>query len=300
MQKTIFISSTFQDLVPHRERVWQVLQNFDVKITGMETFGARKSTPLDTCLKELEESDIYIGVISMCYGSIDNLTGKSYTQLEYDKAKELGLDILIYLIDGRQGIIKTGQIDFGEKQLALNNFKKILMANHTVDFFIDENDLGQKINKRLENILPQTNEISDRPLTLPAKVIPMLIGNTSWRVFVGYLNGRPFEIFSGLIDDETGIMIPKNVNEGFLIKNNDEGYDRFDFQFLNKRGYKTTLEGINTTFDRQINLYDKILSNLFQNNVSKKRILETIKLFEVDNIEYTDWNEQMITILRMI
>jgi hypothetical protein len=135
MSKTIFISSTYRDLVPHREQIWKVLQNFEVKITGMEAFGARKSNPLDTCIEEINSSDIYLGVISMAYGSIDEITGKSYTQIEYEKAKELGLEILIFLIDESSGNVKTGHIDFGDKQLRLNSFKNILKKNHTVDFF---------------------------------------------------------------------------------------------------------------------------------------------------------------------
>lgn len=84
MRKSIFISSTYQDLQLHRHQIWNVLQNFEVDIVGMENFGARKSKPLDTCINEISECDIYIGIISMCYGSVDEETGKSYTQLEYD------------------------------------------------------------------------------------------------------------------------------------------------------------------------------------------------------------------------
>lgn len=59
MRKTIFISSTYRDLIEHRKQVWNTLQNFEFDVTGMEEFGARKSTPLETCLKELDSSDIY-------------------------------------------------------------------------------------------------------------------------------------------------------------------------------------------------------------------------------------------------
>ena len=163
MKKTIFISSTFQDLQLHRNQIWKVLQDFDVNITGMEAFGARKSTPLETCIKEIDESDNYIGIISVCYGSIDEITGKSYTQLEYEKAKEKGLEILIYLIDERNGEIKTGNIDFGDKYLRLNSFKRILKSNHTVDFFINEIDLGQKLFRRLENLIPNPVQLTTIP-----------------------------------------------------------------------------------------------------------------------------------------
>jgi len=169
MKKTVFISSTFQDLQPHRNQIWKVLQDFDTNITGMEAFGARKSNPLETCLKEIEESDIYIGVISMCYGSIDEITGKSYTQLEYEKARDVGLEILIYLIDERNGEVKAGDVDFGDENLRLNGFKRILKSNHTVDFYLNEIDLGQKLFKRLEKLVPKPGQLTTRPKSLVGK-----------------------------------------------------------------------------------------------------------------------------------
>lgn len=107
MRKKIFISSTYVDLIPHRELIYQLLQTFDVELLGMEGFGARKTSPLETCIEELEACDIYIGVISLRYGSIDLISGKSYTQIEYEKAKELGKDICIYLLDESSGIVKA-------------------------------------------------------------------------------------------------------------------------------------------------------------------------------------------------
>lgn len=86
MRKTVFISSTYEDLKQHRAKIWDVLNKFDVNIRGMEQFGARKETPLNTCISEVEQSDIYIGIIAMRLGSIELNTEKSYTQLEYEKA----------------------------------------------------------------------------------------------------------------------------------------------------------------------------------------------------------------------
>jgi hypothetical protein len=79
MKKIVFISSTFEDLKEHRSRVWDLLQKYDINIRGMEKFGARTDSPLDTCLIECEQSDIYLGIIGMRLGSIDQKTGKSYT-----------------------------------------------------------------------------------------------------------------------------------------------------------------------------------------------------------------------------
>jgi len=299
MKKTIFLSSTFHDLQPHRNELWKVLQDFDINITGMEAFGARKSTPLQTCLKEIEKSDIYIGIISMCYGSVDEITGKSYTQLEYEKAKEKGLEILIYLVNERLGEVKTGNIDFGEKSLSLNSFKRILKSNHTVDFYINETDLGQKLFKRLEKIIPKPGQLITRPEILEAKVKRIELKGSHWCIFIGYLNGKPFEIFTGLADHEDGILLPRSVTSGWIVKSKDEsGATRYDFQYPNSRGYKTTIEGINFTFSLQLNTFDKIITSLLQSNVDFQIIIETIKQMEAEKMELKDWNKLIPEILQ--
>ncbi|TRX72578.1 DUF4062 domain-containing protein [Carboxylicivirga sp. M1479] len=297
MAKTVFISSTYRDLIPHRDVIWKVLQNFDVKITGMEAFGARRSNPLDTCFDEVKSSDIYIGIISMCYGSIDDLTGKSYTQLEYEKAKELGLEILIYLIDESQGVIKTGNIDFGDKSLRLNSFKNILKKNHTVDFFNNETDLGSKINNRLEKLLPTPGQLLTRPKSIEAKVNRIKLDNESWIIFIGYYNGRPFEVWSGMADDMDGILLPKSVDKGLLTQRDYNGVTDYDFTFQNQRGYKTTIEGISHMFDFQINTYDKVVSNLLRSDVHLSVITSTIQNLTIENKKHRSWNEKLIEIL---
>lgn len=302
MSKTVFISSTYRDLKEHRKQIWNVLQTFNINITGMEEFGARKSTPLQTCLEELERSDIYIGVISMCYGSVDSMTGKSYTQLEYDRAKELGLDILIYLIDENNGEIKTGSIDYGDKKLALDSFKRLLKANHTVDFFINEKDLGDKLSKRLKDLLPEDDSDLKRPKELEAKVYRVKLGDTDWIIFVGFLYGKPFEIFSALKDDEFGVIIPNSVENGILVQRMEDGVLNYDFSFPNKRGYKITIESINEYWDANIstyniNTYDRIISKLLQSNMKRKSLFATINEFDTIEPKYKDWNKKIIEIL---
>ncbi|WP_343330343.1 DUF4062 domain-containing protein [Polaribacter staleyi] len=297
MKKTVFISSTYRDLQPHRNQIWKVLQNFDINITGMEAFGARQSTPLETCIKELQASDIYIGIISLCYGSVDDITGKSYTQIEYEKAKEFGLEVLIYLIDERNGEIKTGNIDYGEKQLRLESFKKVLKKNHTIDFFNNEIELGQKIFNRLAKIIPQQGLTIERPKELYSKVFRINLGNEKWIVFISFLNGKAFEIFSGLADDEDGILIPRFVIDGKLILEEEDGIQQFSFQYVNKRGYKTTIVGINYLFDYQINTYDKLISKLLQSNVDLDIVISVINEMAMEHPEKMEWNKKIVQIL---
>ncbi len=119
----------------------------------MERFGARKSTPLETCLAEVEQSDIYIGIISYRLGSIERSTGKSYTQLEYEKALDLKKDILIYMPDEKSYKTTIKLVDIGDNNEKLQSFKSILKERHTIDTFNDENDLHDKLKRKFDDIL---------------------------------------------------------------------------------------------------------------------------------------------------
>ena len=297
MRKSIFISSTFQDLQPHRSQIWNVLQNFDVNVVGMENFGARKSKPLETCLTEITECQIYIGIISMCYGSIDEETGKSYTQIEYEKAKELGLEVLIYLVDERNGVIKTGHVDFGDKYLRLNSFKNILKKNHTVEFFINEIDLGQKIYRDLEKLTSKPKTTILRPEKLDAKTFLIKLEDDIWVILIGYFKGKPFEIFSVPYDDEFGIILPKNVDTGFLIRSITESGIRYDFQYLSMRGYKITFEGIDFFTEFQVGRYSSIISKLLQQNTNLDALVEIIQEMGFENKKYKNWKNEIIRLL---
>lgn len=150
MPSTVFVSSTFVDLQSHRKATWEALQAFDVNVRGMEQFGARTETPLQTCIAEVEQSDIYVGIIGFRLGSIEPTSGKSYTQLEYERALALSKYILVYLIDEQNAKIPRRSIDVGESLERLDVFKKILRERHTIDTFVDEADLVTKLSRDLQ------------------------------------------------------------------------------------------------------------------------------------------------------
>jgi len=157
-KRTVFISSTYEDLIPQRRKVWELLSEYHVNVRGMERFGARKETPLETCLAEVEQSDIYIGIIGFKLGSIEKKSSKSYTQIEYEKALDLNREIFIYLIDEKNSKISLSNIDFGEKHEKLQSFKSILKERHTIDTFLDENDLAEKLKRKFDDLLPKKNK----------------------------------------------------------------------------------------------------------------------------------------------
>lgn len=153
MKKTVFISSTFEDLKEHRKKVWDTLTKYEVNVRGMERFGARKEAPLQTCLAEVEQSDIFIGIISYRLGTIETTSSKSFTQLEYEKALELKREIFIYLIDDKNGKVAPTFVDFGENHEKLESFKSILKERHTIDTFTDETDLAEKLDRKFDELL---------------------------------------------------------------------------------------------------------------------------------------------------
>lgn len=125
MKKTVFISSTFRDLKECRRKVWDALEEYNVNIRGMEKFGARTQNSLRTSLAEVEASDIYLGIIAFRLGSIDKKSGKSITQIEYEKANELQKDIVIYILDEENSKSYIKDIDFDENHEKLKVFKSV-------------------------------------------------------------------------------------------------------------------------------------------------------------------------------
>ena len=123
MKKIVFISSTYADLSEERRSVWNLLEKFEVNVRGMEAFGARTSSPLETCLAEVDISDIYIGIIAFRLGSIEQNSGKSYTQLEYERAYEKKKEILIYLVDEENAKVFAKFIDKDEHRDKLEAFQ---------------------------------------------------------------------------------------------------------------------------------------------------------------------------------
>lgn len=129
----------------------------------MEQFGARKETPLETCITEVEQSDIYVGIIAFWLGSIEEGSGKSYTQLEYERAQSLSKETLIYLIDEENALIAKRFIDRGGNLEKLDAFKETLRDRHTVDTFVTEEDLIEKLRRDLKRHLSQNSPTVHEP-----------------------------------------------------------------------------------------------------------------------------------------
>lgn len=132
--------------------------------------------------------------------------------------------------------------------------------------------------------------VSTRPRELEADVVKFQNNKEKWIAFVGLLNGKPYEIFTGLADDEEGIVLPKNVIHGKIIKNvDDEGIKRYDFQFVNKRGFKTTVEGLSEKFDPEFWNYAKLISGVLRYGMPIDQVMKLVNSLELDSESINTW-----------
>lgn len=147
--------------------------------------------------------------------------------------------------------------------------------------------------------MEQFQVVEKRPEVLEADVVRFQNRKDKWVAFVGILNGRPYEIFTGLQDDEEGIMLPKSVNQGRIIKCvQPDGTKRYDFQFTNKRGYKITVEGLSEKFDSQYWNYAKLISGVLRYGMPVENVIKLISSLDLDQEELNTWKKGVLLALR--
>lgn len=122
-----------------------------------------------------------------------------------------------------------------------------------------------------------------RPATLKADVVRFQNNKDKWIAFIGLMDNRPYEIFTGLNDDEDGIILPRWVNEGVIIKNKEaDGTSRYDFQYKNQRGYKTTIEGLSHKFNPEYWNYAKLISGTLRHGMPIENVVDLINSLDLD------------------
>jgi Domain of unknown function (DUF4062) len=194
MHKVVFISSTYVDLAEYRREVWRVLEGFQVTPKGMEQFGAKSVTPLETCLAEVTQSDVYVGIIAFRLGSIETKSDKSFTQLEYEHAARLGKTILIYLADEEAARFRKADFDLDPINRArLDAFKGTLRENHTVDWFSTPEDLAEKIKTALKEHFQPVIERDENPASEFANTLALV---RRFRLLPGMVSGREVRLKS--------------------------------------------------------------------------------------------------------
>lgn len=150
----------------------------------------------------------------------------------------------------------------------------------------DEKDDKKKDDDCYE--LPQI--VTSRPTELEADVIKFQNNKEKWIAFIGLLNGRPYEIFTGINDEDDGIMIPKNVTSGKIIKAYDrDGRKHYDFQFQNRRGYKVTIEGLDSKFNPEYWNYAKLISGVLRYGMPIDQVIKLVSGLDLDNETINTW-----------
>lgn len=129
-----------------------------------------------------------------------------------------------------------------------------------------------------------------RPEELVCDVVRFQNNKEKWVALVGLLDGRPYEIFTGLQDEDDGIMLPKTVTKGKIIKRvNADGTKRYDFQFENRRGYKTTVEGISEKFNPEYWNYAKLISGVLRYRMPIENVVKLVSSMQMKGESIDNW-----------
>ena len=143
-------------------------------------------------------------------------------------------------------------------------------------------------SKKALQIHPDVIEV--RPQELECDVVRFQNNKEKWVAFVGLLHGYPYEIFTGLQDDEEGIVLPKTITKGKIIKKTDEnGKHRYDFQFENKRGYKTTVEGLSEKFNPEYWNYAKLISGVLRYRMPIDHVIKLVSSLQLKSESINTW-----------
>lgn len=194
-------------------------------------------------------------------------------------------------------MIDTENMTFEEARLALvDDLKSSLenLHNRFADQQVDWGKLQASLHKvvgdsvNVQNMQPDVVEV--RPRELECDVVRFQNNKEKWVALVGLLNGHPYEIFTGLQDDEEGIMLPKSVTKGKIVKTVlSEGAKRYDFQFVNKRGYKITVEGLSEKFNPEYWNYAKLISGVLRYRMPIKHVIKLVSQLQLTSESINTW-----------
>ena len=138
-----------------------------------------------------------------------------------------------------------------------------------------------------------------RPEILEADIVRFQNNKDKWIAFIGLIDDKPYEIFTGLADDEEGILLPRSVTHGHIIKSRDEqGISRYDFQYANSRGYKTTIEGLSYKFNPIFWNYAKLISSVLRHGMPIQKVVELVTSLQFDVESINTWKNGVARALK--
>lgn len=177
------------------------------------------------------------------------------------------------------------------------------LFNQTADNSEEGNDARTTLiaifNEILLDYRPEGIITETRPKVLECDVVRFQNKKDKWVAFVGLLDGYPYEIFTGVLDDEDGLMLPKSCISGNIIKNVDEeGNKRYDFQFTTKRGYKTTIEGLSEKFNKEYWNYAKLISGVLRYRMPLDHVVRLVGSLQLENENINTWTSGVAKVLK--
>lgn len=192
----------------------------------------------------------------------------------------------------------TENMNFEDASLAfIKDFRERLMAlrqnfpeQSHADWARLHEHLAKILNKDLDIMACHPEVVEVRPRELECDVVRFQNNKEKWVALVGLLNGHPYEIFTGLQDDEEGIMLPKSVTKGKIVKNVlQDGSKRYDFQFVNKRGYKITVEGLSEKFNPEYWNYAKLISGVLRYRMPIEHVIKLVSQLQLTSPNINTW-----------
>lgn len=193
----------------------------------------------------------------------------------------------------------TDNISFEEAHAQLLADVRERLQTFSHDFMDDDEVQMERVRKDLLHIVNEElgydpaahgEVVEVRPQELECDVVRFQNNKDKWVALVGLLDGRPYEIFTGLLDDEEGIMLPKSVNKGKIVKRvAADGTKRYDFQFSNKRGYKMTLEGLSEKFNPEYWNYAKLISGVLRYRMPIQHVVKLVDQLQLTSESINTW-----------
>ena len=166
--------------------------------------------------------------------------------------------------------------------------RELAVAGQKQNAPLSEEQIFVLLEKKLMTVIPEVTEV--RPQVLECDVVRFQNNKEKWVALVGLLDGYPYEIFTGLQDDEEGIMLPKTVTHGKIVKQvNPDGTKRYDFQFENKRGYKTTVEGLSEKFNPEYWNYAKLISGVLRYRMPLEHVIKLVGSLSLKDESINTW-----------
>lgn len=148
--------------------------------------------------------------------------------------------------------------------------------------------------KKIEGVFPTI-----RPEILEADIVRFQNNKDKWIAFIGLIDGKPYEIFTGLADDEDGILLPRSVTQGWILKSHEDGEaTRYDFQYCNSRGYKTTIEGLSYKFNPIFWNYAKLISSVLRHGMPIQKVVELVTSLQFDVESINTWKNGVARALK--